>query len=282
LTQALAAYRHAEEIDPRNAVMLYDSSQTYFGLRDWRIAAERMDRVLALFPDSLNVKIQRAYIEFYWKGSTAPIKAALESLPPNLDPDGIVTFARWDLSLMDRDAAAAEKALAACQLDTIASQTGIRLPKSYLQACIDLVGGDGAKARAEFEAARPSIEKIVADSPQDGTRRAQLGLLYAFLGRKEDALREGRRAMELKPITHDVIEGAIVEDFYALMCARLGPTDEAINRIERLLTTPFAVDYADESITLSDLRQRWEWDPLRNDPHFQKILASPEPNTLYK
>jgi TolB-like protein/Flp pilus assembly protein TadD len=280
-TQAIAAYQHAEQVDPRNTVMLYDSAQTYFGLRDWRTAAERMDRVLALFPDSFNVKIQRAYIEFLWKGSTAPIKAALETLPPNFDPDGVVTFARWDVSLMDRDVVAAQKALAACQLDTIASQTGVPLPKSYLQACVDLVRGDAAKARTEFETARPSIEKIVVNSPQDGTRRAQLGLLYAFLGRKEDALREGQRAMELKPITHDVIEGAVVEDFYTLTCARLGESDKAISRIERLLTTPFAVDYADESITLSDLRQRWEWDPLRKDRRFQKILTEPEPKTLY-
>jgi TolB-like protein/Flp pilus assembly protein TadD len=282
MKQALAAYERAEQIDPRNFVTLYDSSQTYFGLRDWRTAAERMDRVLALFSESFNVKIQRAYIEFFWKGSTAPIKAVLQSLPPNLDPDGIVTFARWDVSLMDRDVDAAEKALASCQLDTITSQTGIALPKIYLQACVDVVRGDAAKAQAEFEAARPAIEKTVADSPQNGTRRAQLGLLYAFLGRKEDALREGKRAMELKPITHDVIESAAVEGFYALTCARLGNTDEAISRIERLLTTPFAVDYADESITLNDLRQRWEWDPLRNDPRFQKILAGPEPKTLYK
>src|SRR5438067_12177176 len=102
--QAIASYQHAEAIDPRNSVMLYDAAQTYFGLRDWRTAAERMDRVLALFPDSFNVKIQRAYIQFFWKGSTAPIKAELQTLPPNLDPDGVVTFARWDVSLMDRDA----------------------------------------------------------------------------------------------------------------------------------------------------------------------------------
>ena len=76
--------------------------------------------------------------------------------------------------------------------------------------------------------------------------------------------------MELIPITHDVIEGAVVEDFYALICARLGMTDEAISRIERLLTTPFAVDYDDASITLSDLRQRWEWDPLRKRSAFSK------------
>src|SRR5437868_8399019 len=82
-TQAIAAYQHAEQVDPRNPVMLYDSAQTYFGLRDWRTAAERMDRVLALFPDSFNVKIQRAYIEFLWKGSTARIKAVLVYLPLN-------------------------------------------------------------------------------------------------------------------------------------------------------------------------------------------------------
>src|SRR5205807_9209728 len=152
---AIAGYQHAEAIDPRNTIMLYDAAQTYFGLRDWRIAAERMDRVLALFPDSLNVKIQRGYIEFFWKGSTAPIKTALESLPPTLDPDGVVTFGRWDVALMDRDVAAAEKALAACQLETIASQTGIPLRRLYLQACVDLVRGDTAKARTEFEVARP-------------------------------------------------------------------------------------------------------------------------------
>ena len=126
------------------------------------------------------------------------------------------------------------------------------------------------------------FEKLVTESPQNGTRRAQLGLLYAFLGRKEDALREGKRAMELTPITHDVIEGAVVEVFYALICAQVEMNDEAISRIERLLITPFAVDYDDASITLSDLRTRWEWDPLRNDPRFQKILASPEPKTIYK
>ena len=130
------------QIDPLNPVMLEDSSQRYFGLRDWRTAAERMDRVLAFFPDSFSVKIQRAYVEFFWKGSTAPIKAALESLPPNLDPDGVVTFARWDLSLMDRDTGSAEKALVNSPLDTITSQTGVPLPKSYLQGCIDLVRGD--------------------------------------------------------------------------------------------------------------------------------------------
>jgi len=278
--EAIAAYQRAEAIDPRNQVTLYDASQTYFGLRDWSNALRGLDRVLQLAPDSVNVKIQRGYTEFFAKGNTAPIKAALESIPANVDPDGVVTFARWDVSLMDRDPAAAERALAACRLEAITSQPGTPLPKSYLQGCIDLVRNDTARAQIDFEAARPALEKTVADSPQDSTRHAQLGLLYAFMGRKEDALREGRRAVELLPIARDVIEGAIAQAFQALIFARTGETDKAISEIERLLTTPFALDYADDSITLSDLRTRWEWDPLRNDPRFQKILAIPEPKTI--
>jgi len=282
MTDAMGAYKKAKATDPRNQVTLYDASQTYFGLRDWQNALRGMDRVLALAPDSVNVKIQRGYLEFFWKGSTAPIKAALESIPANVDPDGIVTFARWDVSLMDRDPAAAEKALAACRLETITSQTGVPLPKSYLQGCIDLVGSDNARAQQNFEAARPALEKTVADSPQAAVRHAQLGLLYAFMGRKEDALREAQHATELLPISRDVIEGAIVQAFQALVFARTGETDKAMSTVERLLTTPFAVDYSYDSITLSDLRIRWEWDPLRKDPRFEKILAGPEPKTAYK
>jgi hypothetical protein len=162
----------------------------------------------------------------------------------------------------------------------ITSQPGAPLPKSYLQGCIDLVRNDAAHARTDFEAARPAMEKTVADSPQDAIRHAQLGLLYAFMGRKEDALHEARRAVELKAISRDVIEGAAAQAFQALIFARTGEADRAVSEIEHLLTTPFAVDYGDESITLPDLRTRWEWDPLRKDPRFQKIMAGPEPKTI--
>ena len=83
-------------------------------------------------------------------------------------------------------------------------------------------------------------------------------------------------------MSKDIINGGTVQGFLALIYARNGDADHAIELLERLLITPFAVNYCDDSITLADLRQRWEWDPLRNDPRFQKILASPEPKTVYK
>jgi TolB-like protein/Tfp pilus assembly protein PilF len=280
--EAIAAYQKAEAIDPRNSVTLYDAAQTYFAIRDWPNAVKGMDRVLALAPDSVNVKIQRAYMEFFWKGNTAPIKAVLESFALNLDPDGIVTFSRWDVALMDRVPDAAERALTSARLENFVAPTGVPLPKSYLEGCVALTRNDAVRAQQEFETARPILEQVVMKSPQDGIRHAQLGFLYALMGRKDDALREGQRGAELTSVSKDLINAGTVQGFLALIYARNGDADHAIQLLERLLTTPFAVNYCDDSITLSDLRQRWEWDPLRNDPRFQKILASPEPKTLFQ
>jgi hypothetical protein len=102
------------------------------------------------------------------------------------------------------------------------------------------------------------------------------------MGRKEDAIREGRRAVELKPESKDAVDGAIVNCYLALIYARVGEKDLAFQLIERLLKTPGAVDSVDYSITINDLKYRWEWDPIRNDPRFQKLVASSTPKPADK
>jgi tetratricopeptide (TPR) repeat protein len=107
-------------------------------------------------------------------------------------------------------------------------------------------------------------------------------LLYAYLGRKDDALREAQRAAELLPISKDGYDGAFVSALVTLVYARAGEIDRAIESLQRLLTTPGPVmPFYEASITLAELRMRWQWAPLRNDPRLQKILASPEPATVY-
>src|SRR5205809_6682958 len=100
--------------------------------------------------------------------------------------------------------------------------------------------------------------------------------------RKEDAIREGPRALELEPASQDAFHGAQDAANLALVFALVGEPDQAITLIERLLSTPGAASYPDwpNSITLADLRLRWEWDSLRSNPRFQKILAGPEPKTI--
>ena len=120
------------------------------------------------------------------------------------------------------------------------------------------------------------------DNPDAAVRHASLGLLYAYMQRKEDAIRESRRAVELEPESQNAFHGATCAANLALVYSLVGEPDEAITLIERLLSTPGPVQYSDfpNNITLADLRLRWEWDPLRSNPRFQKILAGPEPETV--
>jgi hypothetical protein len=100
--------------------------------------------------------------------------------------------------------------------------------------------------------------------------------------RKDDAIREGRRAVELEPESQNAFHGATNAAYLALVYALAGEPEQAITLIERLLSTPGPVECSDypNNMTLSDLRLRWEWDSLRSNPRFQKILAGPEPKTL--
>ena len=135
--------------------------------------------------------------------------------------------------------------------------------------------GDRAAAEQNFAAALPEFEKAVQEAADAAERHANLGLVYAFMGRKTDAIREGRLAVQLKPEAKDANDGAIMLCYLALIYARVGEIDQAIPLIEQLLRTSGAVDSVDYSITRNDLRHRWEWDSLRKDPRFTKLLGSP-------
>ena len=102
------------------------------------------------------------------------------------------------------------------------------------------------------------------------------------MGRKEDAIREGQRACEVKPESKDAVTGAWMGGFLALIYARLGEADLALPLIEHYLTRPGGSDNFEESITPGDLKLRWEWDPIRKDLRFQKLLSVPEQKPLYE
>ena len=129
-----------------------------------------------------------------------------------------------------------------------------------------------------FEKVRSIYETQVRDRPDDAGCHARLGLVYAYLGRKEEAIREAHRAVDLSPEDEDAVDGPDMAGNLALVYARTGETDQAITLIERLLSTPGAFL---GNITLAELRLRWEWDPLRSNPRFQEILGGPEPKTIY-
>ncbi len=276
--EALEAFERSQKIDPQNPNIVRNLVFTNTALRRWPEASRWAAQMRAMAPTSLVAKVQSGYVDFWWKGDTHLLKSLLSQVPAGTDPDGVVTSCRWDVAMLDRDFGAARSALQMCTLDEIAYTNAGSTPKIFLDGCIDLAQGDTAKAQKSFEIARAAFEKSVEEAPSSAARHADLGWFYAFMGRKDDAIREGRRAVELKPESKDAFDGAIMNCYLALIYARLGEKDLAFPLLERLLKTPGAVDSADYSITVNDLKYRWEWDPLRDDPRFQKLIQSREQN----
>src|SRR4029453_15441398 len=271
--ESLAEYERVEKTDPQNPNIVRELVFTNTAMRRWPEAARWAERMRTMAPASLVAKIQSGYVDFWGKGNTSFLKSLLSHVPGGTDPDGVITSCRWDVAMIDRDFAAARAALQTSELNEFSSTNVAAHPKTFFQGCIELVEGKQTQAQRLFEAARPNFEKAVEEAPLSADRHANLGWFYAFAGRKNEAIREGRRAVELKPESRDAVDGAIMNCYLALIYVRVGENDLAISLIERLLKTPGAVDSVDYSITVNDLKYRWEWDPIRNDPRFKKLIA---------
>ena len=145
-------------------------------------------------------------------------------------------------------------------------------PRSLFSGEIALLQGDGANARKELGHARDIFASLAEEAPNAPERHAFLGLVCAFLGEKNRAISEGKRAVELRPESVDALDGPLVNAVLAMIYVRTGENDLAIPLLEHLLKISGPVDAADYSITVNDLKYRWEWDPIRKDPRFQKLV----------
>ena len=273
--ESLEEYERVSRIDPQNPNTIRELLYTNTAMRRWPEAARWAEKMRAIAPASTVAKIQSGYVDFWWKGDTQLLRSLLDKVPAGIDPDGGVTASRWDVAMLRRDYSAAKKVLERASANELSYTTAGTTPKIFFEGCIYLAQGDNANAQKAFELARPAFEASVKDAPASAERHAILGWLYAFMGRREDAIREGQRAVELKPESKDAVDGALMNAYLALIYARVGENDLAIPLIEHLLKTAGAVDSADYSITINDLKYRWEWDPLRGDPRFQKLISSP-------
>src|SRR5262245_11786794 len=274
---ALEAYERVAKLDPQNPSTARELMYTNSSMRRWPEAAHWAEQMRALAPTSLVAKIQSGYIQFQWKGDTRVLKSILEEITAGVGRDCSVIATTSDLAMLQRDFPAAKKILeTSLAKETSYSIAGLT-PKVFLEGCTYTAQGDNTSAQKAFEEARPAFEASVTEAPKSAERHASLGFLYALMGRKSDAIAEGQRAVELKPESKDAVDGALMNGYLALIYARVGENDLAIPLIEHLLTTPGAVDSTDYSITVNDLKNRWEWDPIRDDPRFEQLIAKTNP-----
>jgi len=279
--ESIASLERARSLDPRNRTMAFAAANNYLFLRSWAAAEAGFNRALAIKPDFVLPKIGLAYLEVFRNTNPAGGRKILDEIRSGDDTHGTLAMSRWDLAMLERDYAAAEKILTDSPSEDFSPASNAVKP--YYQGRIAFARGDIESAQRYFASVLPEAEKRVRDNPDEAGRHAELGRLFAYMQRKEDALRESRRAVELEPETQNAFHGATHSANLALVYALVGESDQAITLIERLLSTPGPVECSDypNNITLADLRLRWEWDSLRKNPRFQQILARPEPKTVY-
>jgi TolB-like protein/Tfp pilus assembly protein PilF/predicted Ser/Thr protein kinase len=269
--EALHSLEQAVELDPRNIFTLQQIANSYILLQRYAEAKSAFDRALAIQPNDVQTKVASAWLELEWKADTKPLHqtiASIRAANPVAIPhivDGWLVCA-----LAERDAAAARDALIEADQDTALNDQTVHFSRSFVEGAIARMTNDESKARSALTAARAEQDQLVQAQPKYAPPLCVLGLIDAALGRKEEALSEGRRAVELVPVEKDALNGPLMIKYLAMIAAWVGEKDLACEQLATALRYRSTISYG--YLKLLPL-----WDPLRGDPRFEKIVDSLAP-----
>jgi len=260
----------AIDLDPRNFFTLQQIAISYGVLRRYNEETSVLNRALTIQPTDVDSKVALASIAFHSKADSRPLHQTIDSVRA-INPAAVPSIADAWLScaLAERDVAAAKNALNAFG-EIPLTDYAVHLNRPLMEGVIARMTKDAGKARDAFTAARAEQEKAVQTQPNYGPALCALGLIDAGLGRKEEALREGRRAVELLPVEKDAINGPLMIAYSAMIAAWVGNKDLACEQLAIAIRPPSTVSYG-------QLKLLPHWDPLRGDPRFEKIVASLAP-----
>src|SRR6266545_4799271 len=268
---SIGSLERAVDLDPRNIHTLQQLAGSYAFLRRYAEARLACDRALAIAPDDVETKLGLADVEFDWKANTKPLHELIDSVRA-ASPDAIPDIASpWFIcALAERDPAAVKDALIASGQNISPNNEAVQFNRPLAEGIIARMSKDEDKAQSAFTTARAEQEKVVQAQPNYGPSLVVLGLIDAALGRKEEALREGRRAVELLPVEKDSINGPAMIEYLAIIAAWIGDNDLACEQLATAIRYPSSLGYG-------QLKLLPFWDPLRGDPRFEKIVASLAP-----
>jgi TolB-like protein/tetratricopeptide (TPR) repeat protein/class 3 adenylate cyclase len=261
---------HASELDPRNAAILLQLSLSYESLRRYADLAATLDRALTIAPNDVVLRTQRAFVALSSHADPKPLHTTIQTILAG-NPNAATILAEYwlPLALCERDPSAAARALAVMPAGTC-RDGDILFPNTWCEGLAARMRGDQQAAHAVFTKAREELAKTVRDQRDYAGGLCALGVIDAALGNKEDAIREGRRAVELMPVSKNAIAGPLLIKYLALIYGLTGEKDKAFKRLEKAAQLPCYLSYG-------ELRLHPMWDPLRGDPRFDKIVASLAP-----
>jgi TolB-like protein/class 3 adenylate cyclase/Tfp pilus assembly protein PilF len=257
----------AAQLDPRNIEILKNLAQGYELLRRFSDMAAVLDRMLAITPADPLTRVARASVDLHWHADTDPLHATIRDVLAEDPTAGPAIADQWfDLAVCERDLAETARALSSIPLHGVTPYC-VRLYRPFYEGLAARTHEDIASANTAFTIARAEIENVLCQQPDYPEALCLLGMIDAGLGRKEDALCEARRAVELHPAEKDdPLTRAELIKYLAIVYAWTGEKELALDQLKIALQMPCP-------ISQGQLRLHPYWDPLRGDPCFDKLVA---------
>jgi TolB-like protein/class 3 adenylate cyclase/Tfp pilus assembly protein PilF len=268
--ESLRNMERAIKIDPRNFSLWQEIALNYLMLRRYPETRAAADHAVSIVPEDGLTRVFRAVIDFNCCANPRLVHKTIHEVI-TADPTVASSVADiwFNLAICERDNAEIAQALSAIS-ETGSQPAWVTFPRAFCEGLAARVRNDPNAARSAFGAARAELERITREQPQFASPLAVLGMADAALGRKEEAIREGRRAVELCPPSKDAIVGPDLMEYLAVIYAWTGEKDLALEQLAATVKIPGLLYYG-------DLRLHPFWDPLRGDPRFDKIVASLAP-----
>jgi TolB-like protein/class 3 adenylate cyclase len=257
----------AVELDPQNPAILQQLALSYDSLRRYDDEENVYDRAIAVTPKDAALRASRAEVELNRHADPRPLISTIEAFVAQDSSEAKHLAWIWIRgALCKRDFGGARRALAALPEDGCYDDN-IPFPRAWCEGVVARLGDDQAAAQSAFTRARSEAAKLVEEQRDYPEGLCVLGMADAALGHKEDAIREGRRAVDLMPVSKDAIRGPLLIHYLAVIYAWTGEKDLALEQLNVGARIPSHLSYG-------YLRLHPNWDPLRGDPRFEKIVAS--------
>lgn len=263
--EAVQDYQKASALDPKNNHWLIAMYGIYDFHRQYREVYPGLAEIDRVGASKQAIDFKKAVMVWQERDDTSALHALFDGPVGPLRAIGQATLQKICYDLADRDFAKAEQTLAADPRQDFEVSERRLVCRDFLLGWIKKAEGDWAAVKVAFANSRPLQVAYVEKWPNEPNPLMMLALTDAALGRKEDALGEGRQAMMMRPISQDALDGPVLALDLAGVYLWAGERELAIKQLETLEQVPRALTYGD--LTMPD------WDPLRNDPRFQELLA---------
>jgi tetratricopeptide (TPR) repeat protein len=270
--EAETNFKRAAELDPRNFVVAMEAGSIFLGMRRYAEARHFYEQSFTILPHNPFARFLFGFNFFAQSGDLAAWRKQLDMVAEQgQEAARSVAFPLLVCSWAQRDRSAADKAVALIPAEGITNSFDeAPVPREYCVGRTAWLFGNKELARTALTDARAIFERTTREQPDYPQAWSYLGLTDAMLDRCSEAIQEGKRACELLPITKDSWTGPTWVIYLASIYAACGEKGAALDQLEISAKAPVGITYG-------QLKSDPEWDPLRGDPRFEKIVVSLAP-----